>query len=467
MDRKIAAGQKECDTNEQIRRQVYVIAETILHIAKSVEEALVNISAVKNVLNQVTLKLNHDQLICPEEKALLELAEQWLTDERIQYDGDLNNNITTLNLSQISALGNSFLSATTTDNGTYSSCLTTPTIPRKFQTGSTQTLDEETELDWDGNGVDLMESVHSGYTASTTAFKDPYTLCNSLIESDDSTNDEVTKSNSYSGIYEEEMEFTLEVEEGFYSDSSSIENGFEDNILQSDFSPQADSGVTHLDCNTSTDRSISHADDDLTIGTTPSYNREINTWDMFATVNLEEDLLSTASSANNSNNSTPQLVRKRKSLMSPDNSLRPLSEHSPLSNAKFHDSSNSLQKISAERLRANSVGAFRFPSSPTGKRKFESLPRLSTTGVENIPYKVPVNPAKDIVDLDIELNHNAKNIGGSDEEFTSSPNVTGSDSSSTLSSKLSVQTSILTGATLPPSLKKNNYYTKSRRAVLV
>ena len=68
-------------TNQDIKRQVYLIAETILGIAKGVEEALVNITAVRGVLSRITHKLNQQEFICEEERALLALTEQWLNEE--------------------------------------------------------------------------------------------------------------------------------------------------------------------------------------------------------------------------------------------------------------------------------------------------------------------------------------------------------------------------------------------------
>lgn len=509
MDKKLHACHDKEKTNQDIKRQVYLIAETILGIAQGVEEALVNITAVRGVLNRITHKLGQQQFISDEERALLSLTEQWLQEEKIRAKPGNGQSLGQVNLSQISALGSSFLSSAQTDQ-TSCSHLSTPTLSKRFSAGSTQTLNEGEELDWDGNGVELTESFHSTYSGATakTAFsKNPYDLCNlpSLLDSDGSTegsDKQIAKSSSYQGMYEEEMEFTLEVEEGFYSDSSS--HGFDDEVT--DFSPQADSGVANLDSHTSTETRLSQADDDmLAIGESlkstgsqlslevTSYNRDINTWDMYGTVNLEEDLFSTASSANNSNTSTPRFVRKHKTLTSSPK-LEPRENHHveksmtrtgdevtvcaqptiKLTNQIIDNIAESSQIVKS-RLRANSIGSSSMtpnstPSPPTRRKMSQSSPILQPDDpkldkARHVHEGVIPGPKHDNMDIVPNI---APKYGGE------------SSSSSRTSSKISINTSILADGylksshndltedfSLPEALRRNNYTPKSRKAVFV
>lgn len=499
-------------TNQDIKRQVYLIAETILGIAKGVEEALVNITAVRGVLSRITHKLNQQEFICEEEKALLSLTEQWLNEENIRTKQVNGHGIGQVNLSQISALGNSFLSAASTEQ-TSGSPICTPSINKRFSVGSTQTLNEGEELDWDGNGVELAESFHSAYSGATTrtAFsKNPYDLCTltNLLDSDESGgnsgDDGVTKTSSYQGIYEEEMEFTLEVEEGFYSDSSS--HAFDDDIC--DFSPQADSGVTHMDSHASTDRSISHPDEELAVVIddvrtdsplsleVTTYNRDINTWDMYGTVNLEEDLISTASSTNNSNTSTPRLIRKHKPLSpssvqdqkeTPLDSVRrpviePIKDIS-LCTQSIKKSDNSIES-DAHKVSIVTKSCSRADSTEKHHKKSKSAPPTSITS--------QISESSSIlgeVDETISSCHYGRGDAITDHKTVthSHPDIpsmstsdAGSTSSSRASSKLSIGTSILADGylksshsdlrdslSLPESLRRNKYNPKSRKPVFV
>ncbi|XP_067932834.1 uncharacterized protein [Watersipora subatra] len=456
-------------SKEEIRHRVYVIAETILHIAKSVEEALANITAVKEVLNQITNKLNQDQFICEEEKALLELAEHWLNEEKIQMVpsvGDEPATIRGLNLSQIAALGDSLVS-TSTENANYSSCLDTPVITKVTVAGSTQTLNEGPELDWDGHGVELTESIHSTYSGATTAFANPYTICSNM-EADDISEIIVPKSCSYDGIYEEEMEFTLEVEEGFYSDGSSINGGFQDTLPHYDLSPQADSGVTQLDSTHSTDRSVSHPDSDLITQASPNYNRDINTWDTFATVNIEEDMFSITSSAN-SQNSTPVMSRKAKSttpslIRNNRTSATDSLQTKVLTEVVDFPQTSTAQitTLTDTRLRASSVGdCARTKRDLSVKHsKWRSNPKLSS---EQTLLPLPSGTSCERLEVIDKKDCNGKPDNGSAEQRSCvrSPNSSLAEAS-TLSDKYD-----LSFMALPPALQKNNYYHKARKAVFV
>ena len=504
-------------TNQDIKRQVYLIAETILGIAKGVEEALVNITAVRGVLSRITHKLNQQEFICEEERALLALTEQWLNEEKIRskQDNGGHQSIGQVNLSQISALGSSFLSAATTEH-TSCSHLSTPSINKRFSVGSTQTLNEGEELVWDGNGVELTESFHSAYSGATTrtAFsRNPFELCKltNLLDSDESSGNSaegVKKTSSYQGIYEEEMEFTLEVEEGFYSDSSS--HAFDDDVC--DFSPQADSGVTHLDSHASTDRSISHPDDELTVTAdlrtgsqlsleVPTYNRDVNTWDMYGTVNLEEDLFSTASSANNSNTSTPRLVRKRKSpILSPKQDSKTESQPQTPSKAVIEpikdiavctqSTMKSDNQITTDIQEIPIIMKSSSRASTFGRNQTRTESQLTNLATRKISESSPTlsSVSSPATDLTVSSAYNTRDngINGQETACNSEQDVhltNGFDNSSTssqASSKLSIGTSILADGylksshkdlqenlSLPEALRRNNYQPKSRKPVFV
>ena len=453
-------------TNKEIQDQVYVIAETILRIAKSVEEALVNITAVKEVLNQITYKLNQDEFICDEEQALLELAEHWLHDEKLQSRVSINAaEIKTLNLGQIASLSNPFLSVSM-ENAACGSCNGAANRTKQFSVGSTQTLNEGQELDWDGNGVELADSIHSAYSGAATAFKDPYTLCSATVESTKCEDKVVPKSSSYNGIYEEEMEFTLEVEEGFYSDGSSIDDSFQDPTTHNDFSPQADSGVTNMgSTNNSTERSMSYPEDELSLQTSGNYNRDINTWDTFATVNLEEDLLSLDS---NSPNNTPKFKRRIKTTVpaialnhysgGPDSSQ--LLTILPL--PKTVESTKTDQVCpSIMRLRAKSVGEYNLSvTKNVNSSKSSSTPKLSTGGTSL--GESSNNLSSNVSSLSRALDGSVKASCRSAVDNSSSSSQSDTTVVSTFHDDYDISSPMI-----PLGLRHNNYYHKSRRPVYV
>lgn len=446
------SSNSERKTDEAISKQVYVIAASILNLAKSVEEALANITAVKQVLYRISQKLNFNQSICAEERDLLELAEQWLREENVLQCKSSNEDVRNISLSQIAALGDCFHCS---GRSCSPSVLTTPSA-KQFSVGSTQTLNEDhQELDWDGHGLELVESIHSTYSENVSAFENPYSLAVSTETK------EVVKSASYNGIYEEEMECTLEIEEGFYSDASFAENLAD--VLQpnkQDFSPQADSGVTHLDYTNSSDRSMSHADEDFPLTPPLKYNKEINTWDTFAMVNLEEDMLSTPSSANNSASSTPRFSRKRRSVEScitspkrSDNSPQPLLALTEESHKKLPNNLiSSAKQTLTSRSRANSVeeSTLYNPIRISKKKTFVSTPTLSMDEPDVITANSYISDSTQLAPV------------SNKKETTLSQNSLSATSTHSAGSQ-----SMPSTVQLSENLKKKNYCRKFRLAVFV
>lgn len=453
-------GKDGC-SDAELRQQVYNLARTILGITRTVEAALINIKTVSAMLNRISDKLKMEGLLDKEEQDLLELTETWLNKETTKTNGIaryLNYTDSPFDKTSASVIPTD---ATIKEGSRLVSARNSITC---MQTGDN--LDDEgDELDWDGNGVELSESFHSKYSScpKTSSFMDPFAsgfMLSSGSDRSDTTISRpsvimaVTKSCSYEGIYEEEMEMTLEFEEGFYSDSSS--SPIEKPGL--DFSPQADSGVTQLDCNTSTERSLSHHEVELSLEhSSTSYNKDINTWDIFATVNVEDDLQSTAS---DSNTSTPQKTRKKyASLSTPETSPKhniPMIqtiEHSKPSHLNYTTTAVTLSSPIKKDISIANANSLSPQRAKNHCANHGSLPELRQQ-------------------LEPSLMSDSHHTGDDDNIVKSMNDVQGINSlNDSEYSKFELKSrGMFNGkadSEVPESIRRNNYYKRSRKAVLV
>lgn len=487
------AATKSC-SDAELQQQLCKLAGTILKFTRTVEAALMNMRTVAAMIARISDKMNSERLLSDEERSLLELTEAWLNSE-------LNRTNGLIQCAKFTELPN-FQLAMKTESTPTADPLTKECRSKSIHSSVTsmQTSDvaegDCDELDWDSNGVELSESFHSNSAtcANTSSFLEPFS--SSFVINSSSSDTTVSKppasvtpplmvaeSCSYEGIYEEEMEMTLEFEEGFYSDSSSC--GTPNNKFCLDFSPQADSGVTHLGSNPSTDQSMSQNEVELSLEhSASSYNKGINTWDIFATVILDDDLQSTASE---SNTSTPQVTRKKcVSLAIPEIS----SKYAPTSTPST--CSPRIPEPLNERVAATPTPPCTCISSIPSVCILPTPPSTISCAVDNqephTSFEVRnakaahmaslpnLNTGKDDTNVTLQHVHNhiaqsLNNIMVGNSEMTS---LNDSDYLRFKSAEMVVEvakterpSSSYCDTEVPASLHQNNYHKRSRRAILV
>ena len=308
-------------TDEELQQRVCKLAESILVATRNVEEALTNIKTITSLLNRVTAKLKTRRAICDEEQALLKLTELWLREENSRSPEFPFHSRPDVFLTLQTIVSNEQDRVSIHEGATEPLPVHDSQLLAASLSSIPEVVNDGEELDWDGSGVELTDSIHSNCALNliTSMHIDSHdnstrsrSSTSSLIEAG------VVKSVSYHDIYEDEMEMTLELEEGFYSDSS-LSDGIDNHQPPS---PQTDSGVAQLNLVTSPEHSPLQINDeeystlqvnnDIEYSSVEpaNYNRDINTWDIFATVNMEDDIQSTASEAEHSNKSTPRFGRK-------------------------------------------------------------------------------------------------------------------------------------------------------------
>jgi len=431
-------------SNAEIQQQVYILAETILRITRNLEAVLSNMKSVTNTLSRISLKLTADEKLAVDEHNVLHLTETWLSQEPFTYHGKL------ISFPELHSFTNG---GAQTDYQHLTNGVHEAVSPDCSAPSSGQGLDEVHELDWDGHGLELSESFHSYNGKGISAFSEPFAMA--------AANEPGVPCASYQGVYEERMEYTLEMEEAFWSDQSS------DTVDNHDGLSPHDSGVTQLATSTAAESSASPYDGDSTtspcdVYSTNSpfdassaispYDADLNTWDMYAIVNIDD--LSAESSAN----STPRVVRRVKNIkhISSSNTLN--GTMSPRSNSSvYSDESVIAERFMPSRdIRNDSVSSqdINISVSAIDTRPAHTVSQGESPTPATTPTSVSSEPSSShsvmeaLAGLSAKTQLKRKTKVDMDAYYHSSE-------------------AMCVIATLPTSLRKNNYKPKSRRPVFV
>lgn len=197
------------------------LADRLLAASNNLEKILLSIRKITAVLSNISDRSLTEEALTSHEKSVLKQIEVHLRRE------------------PWSLILSDSLSSETLDD------LVSPHVDLSASYSMCDIECDVDELDWDTEGIELSVSSPS-ITSPLLAVSDSFTSYHSVTskplnmessrysEADSGTFEEIYF--PYCGVYEEEMEMSLEFEEGFYSDNdetSSIKGGFDESHLES------------------------------------------------------------------------------------------------------------------------------------------------------------------------------------------------------------------------------------------
>lgn len=279
------------------------MTENLLQTTTKLESMISDIRSISTAMGVVAHKLSTNEVITNTDRNNVQVSYEWISSPEIARILDIVNADFPTDLEK---LGHADDEAEIAVNKSFS-----------FEFG--QGLDDAHDLDWDIEGIELSASSANAIMQESNTKLSPLDSACNFSEFPNPEKQEKVKLNScssYNGVYEEVMEMSLELEEGFYSeDEYSNDTGLDGD----------DAVISYVLRETNSNFEVYQIDDKIGLNMSPALTSHCN----YQLVSIDDDMQSVDSEY--SNNSPFHQVRMKKLTSSAKVTTHACGEKVPLS----------------------------------------------------------------------------------------------------------------------------------------